>query len=35
MVVSYDHGIDLNNGYVAISSSFIFDPKILGKYYET
>ena len=33
MVVSHDHGLDLNNGYVVISSSFK-SPKILAKYYE-
>ena len=34
MVVSYDHGLDLDNGYVVISSSFKLLQKNLGKYYE-
>ena len=33
MGISHDHGLELNNGYVVISSSFnLF--KILDKYYE-
>ena len=31
MVVSHDHGLDLNNGYVAISSPFK-SLKMLAKY---
>ena len=34
LVVSYDHGLDSNNGYVAISSPFKIISKMLAKYYE-
>ena len=34
MGISHDHGLELNNGYVVISSSFKIYLKILDKYHE-